>query len=54
MSLLPTAVQIPYSTYQNLLDHLLVQAPTDAWAQALLQELQAAAKPVVAPKAGSR
>ena len=37
---LPEAVQIPYSTYQNLLKHLQVNAPTDGWAATLLQQLQ--------------
>ncbi|MGH2415747.1 MAG: hypothetical protein ACRDEA_19060 [Microcystaceae cyanobacterium] len=43
----PEAVQIPYPTYQNLLDHLQIHATTDSWAEALLTELQAEAKPVV-------
>jgi hypothetical protein len=41
---LPEAVQIPYSTYQNLLEHLPVHAPTDGWAASLLQQLQAEAQ----------
>ncbi|MGH2414815.1 MAG: hypothetical protein ACRDEA_14220 [Microcystaceae cyanobacterium] len=44
---LPEAVHIPYPTYQNLLDHLQIHATTDSWAEALLTELEAEAKPVV-------
>ena len=43
---LPEAVQIPYSTYQNLLEHLQIHAPTDGWAASLLQQLQKEAEPV--------
>jgi hypothetical protein len=33
-------VQIPYETYQRLMNHLSIHAETDAWAKQLLLELQ--------------
>lgn len=45
--------QIPRSTYDHLVQHLEIHASTDAWAAAVLQELEKEAKPVrlgVTPK----
>jgi sulfur carrier protein ThiS len=45
-SLAPKTVQIPFETYQRLLNHLSVHASTDTWAHELLSELENEAKPV--------
>jgi hypothetical protein len=42
----PFTVNIPYSTYQSLLEHLQIHAHTDAWASSLLKELESAARPI--------
>ena len=40
------AVQLPYSLYQDLLNHLQIHAATDEWANSLLERLTDEAKPV--------
>ena len=38
-------IRISHNTYQELIKHLQVHAPTDAWAKSLLEQLQSEAKP---------
>ena len=33
-------MQIPYEVYQDLVNHLILHAPTDAWAKSCLENLQ--------------
>lgn len=52
-SLAPKTVQIPFETYQRLLNHLSVHATTDTWAHELLSELEKEAQSVSAFPNGS-
>ncbi len=42
----PDTIKIPYSTYQNLLDHLQIHASTDGWAASVLKELEEESQPI--------
>jgi hypothetical protein len=46
-------VQIPRSVYERLLEHLQAHAPTDSWAESLLEELQREVKPAYLLPSGS-
>jgi hypothetical protein len=46
-------ISIPQVTYQRLLEHLQIHAPTDSWASSLLEELQQEAKPAYLLPSGS-
>ncbi len=46
-------IRIKRETYQRLLEHLSIHAPTDEWAASLLAELEAEAKPSYLLPSGS-
>jgi hypothetical protein len=46
-------VQVPYPIYQNLLNHLQVNAVADGWAAELLEQLQREVKPAYRLPTGS-
>ncbi len=46
-------IKISHHTYDELIAHLQVHAPTDSWAKSLLKQLQTEAKPCYLLESGS-
>lgn len=46
-------IQLPRTVYDNLINHLKLQANTDLWAKNCLEQLQAEAKPIILGKTGT-
>lgn len=46
-------IRIKRDTYDDLIQHLQVHAPTDSWAKSLLEQLQSEAKPCYLLESGS-